>query len=59
MSNCVVVTPEFFCDFSIMPYVFINSYRYLRLIICMLNHWVKGLYLGISLVPGLVIQGNW
>ena len=59
MSNSVVIPPYFFCNFSIIPYVFINSHRYLKLIICMLNHWVKGLYLGISLVPCLVIQGNW
>ena len=31
MINSVVIPPYFFCDFSIIPYVFIKSHRYLFL----------------------------
>ena len=54
-----MIPPYYFCNFSRIPYVLINSHRYLRLIICLLNHWVKGISLVISLVPCLVIQENW
>ena len=41
-------------DFFIISNVFINSHGCLKLIIYMLNHLVKELYLGIDLVPCLV-----
>ena len=51
--------PSIFCDFSIISYVFINVHGYIKLIIYMLNQWVKVLYLDINSAPCLVTLGNW
>ena len=55
MNNFIGISSLVFCDISIKSNVFINSHGYLKLGICMLNHWVKRLYLGINLVSCLVI----
>ena len=54
MSNVVGISPKFFLRYFYKIKCYINSHGYLKLIVCMFNHWVKGLYLGINLVPYLV-----
>ena len=40
-----------FCDFSLIPNVFINIHEYANLIICISEHWMKVICLNIQLVP--------